>query len=96
MISLSTNETCLALKSVHFRRCIARIMIEKLSILGDVDPGTLPGQLSVLEVMLKKGEISCFDDILSFRKSKLSVSCLLSILLPVPLPSFLSHLPGPY
>lgn len=30
----------------------------------DVDTGTLPGQLSVLEVMLKE-EISCFDDILS-------------------------------
>ena len=28
----------------------------------DVDTGTLPGQLSVLEAMLK---ISCFDDILS-------------------------------
>ena len=28
MISLITNETCFAMKSVHIRRCIARIMIE--------------------------------------------------------------------
>ena len=28
MISLITNETCFALKSVHIRRCVARIMIE--------------------------------------------------------------------
>ena len=31
----------------------------------DVDTGALPGQLSVLGVMLKEEEISCFDDILS-------------------------------
>ena len=28
MISLITNETCFAMKSVHIRRCIARLMIE--------------------------------------------------------------------
>ena len=28
MISLITNETCFAMKSVHIRRCVARIMIE--------------------------------------------------------------------
>ena len=53
----------------------------------DVDTGVLPEQLSVLEVMLKEEETSCFDDILyevartreeaRSRKSKLSVSCLL-------------------
>ena len=31
MISLITNETCFAMKSVHIRRCVARIMIETTS-----------------------------------------------------------------
>ena len=30
----------------------------------DVDTGALPGQLSILEVMLKEKKISCFDEIL--------------------------------
>jgi len=28
MISLITNETCLVMKSVHIRQCIARIMVD--------------------------------------------------------------------
>ncbi len=32
---------------------------------NDVETESLPGQLSVLEVMLRKEEIPCFDDILS-------------------------------
>ena len=43
----------------------SEFMFLEVSYSDDVDTSALPGQLSVLEVMLKEEEISCFDDILS-------------------------------
>ena len=80
-------ETTLLVKAANGDDYEAEFKLLKASYSEDVDTGALPGQLSILEVMLKE-KVSCFDEILfpvsevsrnkrsSSRKNIISVSWL--------------------